>query len=136
MRAVLAVMAASVCLSGCGKAAAAVPDSRNPAHCIAAYAYGEYKFKSVNNTKELTELMARSAFELRKAVASGKSQSDVISEAHSFTTSFISEKNKDKIGDLFIACGHAEDNDPRFRAEIGGILSEVRSRYAAGATGL
>ena len=125
------VLAAPVllALSACGSAKAITPDNHNPAHCIAAFNNAAYWFKIGQKPEKVTAMMARGAFEMEKAKAAGHSAAATLAEGEAFTEAYA--KDQTAVDALFLACGAAQDANPRFREELPELLARVRSAQAA-----
>jgi len=115
MRGVLAIVAASIVLSGCGRAVAAAPDSRNPAHCIAALSMAQAwndTDKSSRHPEYSAQYRAIATYEIEKVRKSGGSVDATIKEAVAFNHAY----NKDpRVVEVLVACLKAAAQDPNLR---------------------
>lgn len=128
MRAVIVVIAAGTALAGCSKAFAAQPDSRNPAHCIAAMNFSAYWLGRGNKyPDQVAEVRARWLFEGQKIKASGRSVDAAKAESAALTRAY--GNNLEKMNALGAACAKAEDQDPRFQAEKATLIATVRNGW-------
>jgi len=121
---ILVLAAASIGLAGCSKEAAAVPDSNNPAHCLAAFNYDAYWFKVGNQPEKVAEYLARGFYVLEKVKSAGGSQAQVLAEAKQFSLGHVQDsKQMDALG---LTCGKALAGDERFRAEFADLIKKAR----------
>jgi hypothetical protein len=128
MRAFPIFVVAATALAGCAKASAAEPDSRNPAHCIAAMNFSAFWLGKNNKYPEkVTEVRARALFEAQKIKASGGSMEAAKAESDALTRAFGNDL--EKMNALSLACGVAQDRDPRFKAEIPALIATVRNGW-------
>jgi hypothetical protein len=115
MRGVLAIAAGSMVLSGCGKAVAAAPDSRNPAHCIAALTMAQAwndADKSSRHPEYSAQYKAIAAYEVEKIRRSGGSVDDTIEEAVAFNHAYHKDP---RVVDLLVNCLKIAAEDPNLR---------------------
>jgi hypothetical protein len=117
-----AIVASAV--AACGQAAAVVPDSRNPAHCIAAFNYAAYWFNKGNRPEKVTGMMARGIFEANKINASGGSLAKAEAEGKALTQAYA--KDAEKMDALFLACGSAQDADPQFKDQLPTLVATAK----------
>jgi hypothetical protein len=120
----LFLAAASMSMVGCGSATAAGPGSNTPAHCLAAFNYAAYWFKVGNEPDNVAQELAHGLYVMEKVKSDGGLASDVLAEAKQF--SLAHAKNSKEMGALYLACGKAQANDPRFRAEFSRLLAKAR----------
>jgi hypothetical protein len=121
---ILFLAAACMSLASCRSAAAASPDSNNPAHCLAAFNYAAYWFKVGNEPDKIAQELAHGLYVMEKVKSDGGSASDVLAEAKQFSLAHV--KNSKEMDALYLACGKAQAYDPRFRAEFSGLLVKAR----------
>jgi hypothetical protein len=125
----LALVAPALLLTwSCSRAAANTPDRHNPAHRIAAFNNAAYWFKVGHRPEKIIAMMARGAFEMQKVKARNVSPAAVLTEAKTFTQTYV--KDQKTMDALFVACGSAQDADPHFREELPALLARVRSAQA------
>jgi hypothetical protein len=120
---------ALVVVSACSPAAAVVPDSGNPAHCIAGFHYAAYAFKVGKQPQRITPMVARAIFETEKLMASGISESAARAESIALTKAYANDH--DAMVSLVKACGSAQDSDSKYRAELPRLFSLAQSSQAA-----
>ena len=85
MKRVSVVTSGALALAACGQAVAVTPDSKNPAHCLAAFNYANYWFKVGHSPDDARAMMARGIFELNKIKATGGSVAVAKDEATELT---------------------------------------------------
>lgn len=108
-------------VGGCSPAAALAPDSKKPAHCIAAFNYGAYWFRVGKQPGKVTQMIARGLYEMQKLKASGASEAAAKAEGKALTEAYA---NNAKVMDsLFEACGTAQDSDPMFNAKLPELMA-------------
>ena len=115
MRGVLAITAAAIVMSGCGKAVAAAPDSRNPAHCIAALTMAQAwndADKSSRHPEHSAQYRTIVEYEVEKIRKSGGSVHDLIEEAVAFNHAF---KDDPRVADIVMECLRTAAKDPKVR---------------------
>ena len=117
-------------LSACSTAMAVVPDSGNPAHCIAGFHYAAYAFKVAKQPQRATPMVARAIFEMEKLRVSGASEADARAESMALTKNYANDH--DRMMTLIEACGSAQDSDPKYRAELPRLFALARSTQASG----
>jgi hypothetical protein len=115
-------------LSACSSATATPPDGHNPAHCIAAFNNAAYWFNVGQRQDLVVAMVARGIFEMEKVKSSGGSAATALAEAKSLTQAYGQDQKK--MDALFVACGSAEDADPRFREEHADLLARARASGA------
>ena len=96
-------------LSGCCSATAATPDSKNPAHCIAAFAYASHLSTQNNRGGLASELMIRAEAEVQRAATGGRDCEEVIREARTFSRAFLAQNRQGLMGQLVLGCLHRQD---------------------------
>ena len=124
------VVSLAVCalLSGCSAAHSAMPDSNNPAHCIAAFNYGAYWFKVGHRDRGVRNMRVRGAYEMEKLKAAGRSLDDAFAEGKALTQRYVrDEKVMDR---LFKECGEAQDADPNFREAQPRLVAQLQTAGA------
>jgi len=115
MRGILTIAAASLVLNGCGKAVAAAPDSRNPAHCIAALTMAQAwndADKSSPHPEYSAQYKAIAAYEMEKVKEGGGSVEDTIKEAVAFNHAY---HKYPRAVDVLVGCLKAAAKDPNLR---------------------
>jgi hypothetical protein len=115
MRGVLAIVVASALLSGCGKAVAAAPDSRNPAHCIAALSMAQAwndADKSSRHPEYSAQYRAIAQYEVDKIRKSGGSVHDTIEESVAFNHAYAKDP---RVVDVLMGCMKNAAKDPNLR---------------------
>ena len=125
----LIVAATLVSLAACGKADAIVPDSGNPAHCVAAFNYANYWMRVGKSPERATAMLARAMYEIDKIKSNGGSVEDAKAEGMALTKAYAEDTKK--MDALFIACGKAQDADPQFRARLAKFLAAARAAEIA-----
>ena len=128
MKRVLIVASVVVALAACGRAGAVTPDSKNPAHCIAAFNYGAYWFKVGKRPEKVTAMVARGMFEMNKIKANGGSVADAKAQGTALTKAYADDAKA--MDALFIACGSAQDADAQFKAQLPILLAQARKAEA------
>jgi hypothetical protein len=125
MRLVMGVMAAAV-LTSCSEAGAGQLDSRNPAHCIAAFNYQIFLWKKVgNHPEQVREALVRSMFEDGKWKASNRSSSERRAEVSAATRAYANKPQA--MNALASACLTAEEADPDFHLQRPQIIAFMRA---------
>jgi hypothetical protein len=118
VRGLLITLAASVILTGCGKAAASEPDSGNPAHCAAALnmaaAWNE-KDKSSPHPEWTAQYRAGMLYEIEKIKKGGRSVEGAKAESLAFTRAYYKDP---RMPSFVLECVRAEAQDSNFRAEL------------------
>lgn len=109
MRKPLVITMAAVALGGCGSATAATPDSKNPAHCVAAFGYAAHLFTKGNQRSLATKMMSRAETELQKASQAGRDREDVISESRRFAKALIGQDRPEQMDRLVLGCLKQQD---------------------------
>jgi hypothetical protein len=110
---ILLPMTAAAVTTGCSAAQKIVPDSRNPAHCAAAFTYGFTWLQRGHHLRAQLSLAARAYYEVDKLNrqnrgASGRSEGEALIRQYA---------KDDKVMDgLLRACSDAQDKDPDFQA--------------------
>jgi hypothetical protein len=126
MRPVVAALAVSIILTGCGRAVAAQPDNKNPGHCLAALNYGNFWLgKGGDHTDMIQQGTARGMFEMLKSRSKGQSKEEALAEGVALTKAYGNDR--DKMMALLEACMLAEDADPQFQTEYPRLLAVVRA---------
>jgi len=128
MKRVSVVTSGALALAASGQAVAVTPDSKNPAHCLAAFNYANYWFKVGHSPDDARAMMARGIFELNKIKATGGSVAVAKDEATELTKAHAD--NEKQMDALFVACGSAQDADPQFKAQLPALLAEARKAEA------
>jgi hypothetical protein len=129
MRPLLLVLAPAV-LAACAPAAAAAPDSTDPAHCIAAFNYAAFWLKQNERAgpERVTDMVARAIYELDKIKAAGGSVADAHERGRALTVRYAADPKA--MDALFLACGRAQDGDPRFRERRPALIEAARAAQA------
>ena len=109
--------------TACSPASAVLPDSGNPAHCIAAFHYAAYAFKTGGQPNRATPMVVRAIFEMEKLKASGTSEAAAREESTKLTKAYANDH--EAMMALVRACGAAQDNDPKYRAELPRLIGLV-----------
>ncbi len=120
-------LALSCWLGACGTATAVTPDSANPAHCIAAFAYS----RTINAGAEVPDVAfsvqntARGLFEGKKMKANGTFETGR-SEGEDFYATY--GKDGDAMLKLAHECATKQESDPNFRAmyDSGTLMAAAR----------
>lgn len=120
-----ALITAVTALTACSQAAAVVPDSRNPAHCIAAFHYYAYWMNKGDQPRKATGMMARAIFEMNKIKAVGGSVAAAKAEGIALTKAYAA--NERQMDALFLACGSAQDADPKFHEQASSLIETALS---------
>lgn len=61
-----------ICLAACSSPSSVEPNSKNPAHCVAAFNYAAYWFgQGKKDERRITQMKVRAFFELDKIKSSG-----------------------------------------------------------------
>ncbi|HET6941168.1 MAG TPA: hypothetical protein VFH89_03290 [Sphingomicrobium sp.] len=107
--------------SACSPASAVLPDSGNPAHCIAGFHYAAYAFKTGGQPERATPMMVRAIFEMEKLKASGTSEIAAREESAKLTRAYANDH--EAMMALVRACGEAQDGDPKYRAELPRLIA-------------
>ena len=128
MKRVFMVASGVVALAACGQAVAVTPDSKNPAHCVAAFNYGAYWFNVGKRPDKATAMVARAMFEMNKIKSKGGSLADAKAEGMALTKAYAD--NAKEMDALFIACGSAQDADVQFKAQLPTLLAAARKAKA------
>ena len=124
------IVGVCVLLAGCGKAAAAEPDSRNPAHCYAALNFGNYWLrKGGEHTDMVIEGEARMLFEMNKSRSTGGSGDDFLADGKALTQAYGNDR--DRMNALLLGCLQAEQADPEFHREFPNLVALARSHPSA-----
>jgi hypothetical protein len=133
MRGVLVITGACLFLTGCGSAAASEPDSRNPAHCIAALnmaaAWNEND-KSSPHPEWTEQYRAAMVYEMEKLKKSGRSVEDAKAEGVAFTKAYWKDS---RMPSFVLECVRAQARDPNFKAELPRLM-EI-ARHTSGVAG-
>ncbi len=111
---------ASLVLAGCDRAAAVELDSRNPAHCLAAFQYAAHWFDIGKRPVKVRAMAARWVYEMERVSASGRSPDEAKAQAKRISESYGDDSKE--MDALFLSCGQAQDKDPRFHAELPTLL--------------
>ncbi|MBR2174321.1 hypothetical protein [Sphingopyxis sp.] len=114
-------------VGACGTATAVTPDSTNPAHCVAAFAYG----RSINAGAKVpdvalsVESTARALFEGKRMKVDGTFEAGG-REGEEFYATY--GKDGDAMLKLAYECGKRQDLDPNFRAmnDSGALMAAAR----------
>ena len=128
MKGIFIVASGAIALAACGRAVAVTPESKNPAHCLAAFNYGAYWFNVGKRPDKATAMVARAMFEMNKIEAKGGSLSDAKAEGMALTKAYAN--NAKEMDALFLACGQAQDSDAQFRAQLPILLAAARKAEA------
>ena len=113
-------------LTGCGRAAAAAPDSQNPAHCYAALNFANFWLrKGGEHTDKVIEGEARMLFELKTSNASGRSSETFLADGEAITRAFGNDRDG-KMDALLLACLQAEEANPEFHRDFPNLLALAR----------
>ena len=128
MKRAVIVASTVIALVACGRARAETPDSKNPAHCIAALNYGAYWFNVGKRPDKVTAMVARGIFEMNKIKASGGSVADAKAEGMALTKAYAD--NEKEMDALLVACGSAQDADTQFKAQQPTLLAAARKAQA------
>ena len=130
MRMILVIVGACVALSGCGKAGAAEPDGRNPAHCYAALNFGNYWLrKGGQHADQIAEGEARMLFEMKKSRTMGQSKTDF--EADGIALTKAHGNDRDAMNALLLNCLNAEEADRDFHKQFPELLALAHSHPSA-----
>jgi hypothetical protein len=100
-----------------------LPDSGNPAHCIAGFHYAAYAFKAGGQPERATPMVVRAIFEAEKLKASGTSEATARDVSVELTKAYA--KDHQAMMALVRACGEAQDSDPKYRAELPRLIALV-----------
>jgi hypothetical protein len=122
--AAVAAWVAGAILSACSAAHSASPDSRNPAHCIAAFNYGAYWLKLGHKDRGVRNMYVRGAYEMEKVKASGRTASEALAEGKALTQRYA--RDTDAMDRLFEECGQAQDADPKFREAQPRLIAQLK----------
>jgi hypothetical protein len=126
----LLIVGVCVLLAGCGKAVAAEPDSRNPAHCYAALNFGNYWLrKGGEHADKVAEGEARMLFEMKKSRSAGRSGDDFLADGQALTQAYGNDR--DRMNALLLGCLQAEEADLDFHREFPNLLALARSHSSA-----
>ena len=125
MKRALIVTAGIIGLTGCGTAGAVVPDSGNPAHCVAAFNYANYWFKVGKQPERATAMVARAMYEIDNIREQGGSVADAKNEGMALTKAYA--KDAKQMDSLSLACGKAQDADPQFSSRLPKLLAAARA---------
>lgn len=107
--------------TACSPASAVLPDSGNPAHCIAGFHYAAYAFKTGGQPKRATPMIVRAIFEMEKLKAAGTSEAAAREESTRLTRAYASDH--ETMMALVRACGEAQDSDPKYKAELPRLIA-------------
>jgi hypothetical protein len=107
--------------AACSPASAILPDSGNPAHCIASFQYAAYAFKTAGQPERAAPVVVRAIFEMEKLKAAGTSEAAAREESTNLTRAYASDH--EAMIALVRACGEAQDNDPKYRAELPRLIA-------------
>lgn len=108
--------------------AAVVPNSNNPAHCIAAFSYYAHLLRNAGRPELATEMLARGMYEKERITTTGgsweKAKADVLAVTEAYA------RDAKQMDALFVACGETQDRDLKFKSRLPQLLENAR---AAGA---
>src|SRR3954452_5975108 len=107
------LMIAGCGVSACSPAYSSALDSKNPAHCIAAFNYGAYWFKIGHDDRRVRNMYVRGAYEMEKWKATGRDPKEALVEGKNLTRRYV--RDPGAMMQLFQQCGSAQDADPEFR---------------------